>query len=119
MRTDTDEKRTGGIRRLWQWHALLPRLGLFEGRQAEIPYDFDDVLALIAPRPCLIYSPQRDRDANFQDLVACVNKAQKVWARKEGADQLIHLTPDDTNRFQKDEQHPTFIEWIHDCVSVR
>ncbi len=47
LRTDTDAKTTGGIRRLWQWHALQPKLGLFQGREQEIPSDFDDVIAQI------------------------------------------------------------------------
>ena len=27
LRTDTDKKPTGGIRRYWEWHALQPLLG--------------------------------------------------------------------------------------------
>ena len=61
MRTDTDAKPTGGIRQYWEWHALMPKLGLYHGKESTLPYDYDDVLALIAPRKCLIYSPTRDR----------------------------------------------------------
>ena len=110
LRTDTDAKSTGGIRRLWEWHALQPLLGLFDGREAEIPYDFDDVLALIAPRPCLIYSPQRDRDADFEDIKACVDRARIAWKASGGVENLTHLAPADVNRFQAD-QHAAFIKW--------
>ena len=48
MRTDTQGKPTGGIRRLWDLHALVPKLGLYDGRERDLPYDFDDVLGLIA-----------------------------------------------------------------------
>ena len=58
LRTNTDDKPTGGNRRLYHWHALQPKLGQFAGCEGTIPYDFDDVLQLIAPRPCLIYAPQ-------------------------------------------------------------
>lgn len=114
LRTDTDDKPTGGIRRLWEWHALQPKLGLFQDRQADIPYDFDDVLSLIAPRPCLIVSPKRDRDADHADVVACVNRARKAWP--DNGDAPRHLTPDDINRFQAD-QHGTFLDWINDLTS--
>jgi len=113
LRTDTDSTSTGGIRRLWQWHALQPLLGLFHGREQEIPYDFDDVLELIAPRPCLIVSPKRDREADFDDVVQHANKARKEWETKGRADALTHLTPDDINRFQTD-QHAMFLQWYNE-----
>ncbi|MBM3242171.1 alpha/beta fold hydrolase [Candidatus Poribacteria bacterium] len=121
LRTDTDSKITGGIRRLWEGHALQPLLGLFHGREQDIPYDFDDVLALIAPRPCLVVSPKRDREADFSDVVRCVNEARKVCSLRSPTpsaygqakcqpETLTHLTPDDINRFQT-EQHAMFLQW--------
>jgi len=74
LRSDTDAKPTGGIRRLFEWHALQPHLGLFHCREDDIPYDFDDVLALIAPRPCLIVSPLRDRGADPEAVVSYFNE---------------------------------------------
>jgi len=117
LRTDTDAKPTGGIRRLWQWHALQPLLGLFHGREREIPYDFDDVLALIAPRPCLVVSPTRDRDADPADIATCLARARKAWAAKGQADALTHLTPDDINRFQS-AQHALFLKWHRGVAAV-
>jgi len=111
LRTDGDDKPTGGNRRLWHWHALQPLLGLFKDDYASIPYDFDDVLSLIAPRPCLIVSPKRDRDADLSDVVACVSRARKAWDMKGKAAALTHLTPDDTNRFQAD-QNKVFLDWF-------
>ena len=111
LRTDTDADPTGGIRRLWQWHALQPKLGLFHGHEKEIPYDFDDVLALIAPRPCLVYSPERDRDANFDDVVACVRRARGAWQAKGHCERLTLQMSDDINRFQADQQN-AFLDWI-------
>lgn len=111
LRTDTDAKPTGGIRRLWHWHALQPKLGLFHGREEDIPYDFDDVLSLIAPRPCLVVSPLRDRFADLDDLAACVQRAGQAWEAKGKGGALTHLKPDDTNRFQ-DDQHNMFLKWF-------
>ena len=111
MRTDTDRKHTGGIRRLWQWHALQPMLGLFHDRENQIPYDFDDVLALIAPRPCLVYSPRRDREAAHADVAACVRRAREAWQAKGSDKHLTHQAPNDINRFQAD-QHNAFLQWL-------
>jgi hypothetical protein len=40
---------------LYKTHALLPRLGFFEGNEAAVPYDYDELIAAIAPRPTLLY----------------------------------------------------------------
>ena len=111
MRTDTDASPTGGIRRLWQWHGLQPRLGLYHGREAELPYDYDDVLALIAPRPCLIVSPVHDRENSVADVTRCVEGAADAWRDAGAADQLTHLSPEDYSRFQP-EQHDLFTNWL-------
>ena len=61
MRSDMDQKPTGGIRRLWEWHHVLPKLGLYKKKQSRIPYDYEDLIKMIAPRKVLIYAPLRDR----------------------------------------------------------
>ena len=61
---------TGGLRRLFELHALLPRLGLFAARPAEGPYDYDELLAALAPRPTLLHTPTQDRDASHADVRA-------------------------------------------------
>jgi dienelactone hydrolase len=112
LRTDTDEKTTGGIRRLWEWHALQPKLGLFHRREDQIPFDYHDILSLIAPRACLIVSPTRDRDATIEDVTAMMGLVKKRWATTgTEKNQLTHLAPDDVNRFQA-EQHKIFSDWV-------
>jgi len=106
MRTDTDAKPTGGIRKYWQWHHVLPKLGFYHSREQKIPYDYDDVIGLIAPRNCLIYSPTRDRFADIDDLKKCMEKIQSSW--KDG---FQFISPDDICRFQKD-QHEVLIDWL-------
>lgn len=108
MRTDTDAKSTGGIRQYWEWHALMPKLGLYHGKEATLPYDYDDVLALIAPRRCLIYSPTRDRFSDSEDIKACIMKAEAAW---QGADALTFMSPDDICRFQRNQQD-ALVRWL-------
>ncbi len=107
MRTNTDARLTGGIRRLWKDHALLPKLGLFHGRESDIPYDFDDVLALIAPRPCLVVAPTRDREARIEDIRTCIQPVKSPT--------LTFEAPDDINRFQR-QQQDLFLKWLNKAV---
>jgi dienelactone hydrolase len=106
LRTDADDRPTGGNQRLWKWHALQPKLGLFAGREQTIPYDYHDLLRLIAPRRCLVVSPRADRNSTLAEVVASVK-----LARSGAETKLTHLTPEGPDRFQKD-QHQIFLEWV-------
>jgi len=118
MRTDTDAKPTGGLRRLWQWHALLPRLGLFHGREQAVPYDYDDLLRMIAPRPCLVVSPRSDRHADTRDVMECLRRARRAWSSRGAGTNLTHLSPDGISRFQ-DDQHAMFLQWLRPVATDR
>ena len=111
FRTDTDEKSTGGIRRFWQWHALLPKLGLFQRNERAIPYDYQDLLKLIAPRPTLVVSPRNDRDATFSDVLTSIALTRQQLANSNTSDHLTHKTPDGGNQFQADD-HRVLIDWL-------
>ncbi len=108
-----DARATGGLERFWKWHALVPKLGLYQGREEAIPYDYDELLRAIAPRPCLIVAPQRDRTVCLESVRDCVERARPAW--RETADQPEHgITvryPDDIGRFQAD-QHQLFLDWL-------
>lgn len=82
MRTDSNDRATGGLRRYYEWHGLLPRLGLCEPAMSggfELPYDVDDLLSAISPRPTLLVTPMHDRDATFADVAATVAKVNRSW----------------------------------------
>lgn len=112
MRTDTDKKPTGGIRRLWEWHHVVPKLGLFHKKESKIPYDYDDLIQMIAPRNVLVYAPLRDRFSDADDINNCVDKAQKAW---QDTSHFEFKNPDDICRFQKDQQD-VVIEWLNSMI---
>jgi pimeloyl-ACP methyl ester carboxylesterase len=117
LRNDTDQKSTGGIRRLWELHSLQPLLGLYNGCENEIPYDFEDIFELIAPRPCQVTAPQLDREADLKDVISCVSKAGSAWAVHKLPYGLNFNSPVDFNRFQADQQQK-FIEWTKWMTSM-
>jgi len=109
LRDAANARATGGNRRLWEQHSLQPRLGLFDGRESEMPLDYDDVLGLVLPKPCLVVTPKRDRYADFSAVVEVIDKVRSAKPRiAKGS--FAWLAPDDTNRFQAD-QHQEFINW--------
>ena len=111
MRTDTPATGTGGLARFSYERGLLPRLGFFVGHEAQVPYDFNDLLGLIAPRPVLVMQPRMARDANPADVHAAVLSARRVYALYGAADRLALDEPDDYARLTTATQDRA-IQWL-------
>lgn len=111
MRTDTAATGTGGVARFAYVKDILPRLGFFVGHESQIPYDFDDVLALIAPRPVYVLNPLLDRDDTSSDVQSAVKEAGKVYQLYGASENLQISSPWDYNRLTNEEQDAA-IEWL-------
>ena len=111
MRTDVPERGDGGVARYSSERGLMPRLGFFVGHEAQIPYDFHEVLAAIAPRPLLVVQPTLDRDATPADVAAAVEQARQVYALYGAADKLQLREPWDYNRLPEKTQDEA-IAWM-------
>jgi pimeloyl-ACP methyl ester carboxylesterase len=111
MRTDTTDTGTGGIARFSHERGLISRLGFFVGNEARIPYDYDELIAAIAPRPAMIVAPQFDRDANPSDVRAAVERAKQVY-ELHGAGRALELRePWDYTRLPASTQD-AIIDWM-------
>ena len=111
MRTDTANTGTGGLARYSVDLPLLPRLGFFIGHESQLPYDYNGLIATIAPRPVYVLAPQLDRDANPEDVHAAVEEAKKIYSLYNSTDKLILDEPWDYNRLPEAAQD-RIIEWM-------
>jgi dienelactone hydrolase len=111
MRTDTVAGGAGGLARYSQDRELLPRSGFFIGNESKVPYDYDDLIAAIAPRPVYICQPSLDRDALPADVRTAVEQAHKVYALYQSPDQLQLDEPWDYNRLPNATQDRA-IAWM-------
>jgi dienelactone hydrolase len=111
MRTDTADRGTGGVARYSSERGLIPRLGFFAGQEARIPYDFDDLLSAIAPRPVLVMEPQLDRDGTPADVRAAVAQAKKVYGFHQAPDKLALYEPWDYTRLPEKSQD-WVVQWM-------
>jgi dienelactone hydrolase len=98
MRTDTAARGDGGVARYSYERDLIPSLGFFVGHESQIPYDYQDLLGMIAPRPVLVVEPQLDRDATPADVASAVAQAKQVYSLYGAADKLAISQPWDYNR---------------------
>jgi dienelactone hydrolase len=102
MRLDTPDKGTGGVARWSRWLPWLPRLGAFVGYEARIPYDYHEVLALVAPRPVLVITPRIDYQSTYDDLKLCVEQARRVYTLLGAPQGLVFQRANDYNHFSPD-----------------
>ena len=111
MRSDLQSKGLTGLARYNELYATAPRLGFFEGSEDRIPYDYDDLIALAAPRGVLIVQPSMDRDADPAAVKAAVERASAVYKWNKAEDQLGMLEPEDYGRLTAKAQI-LIIDWI-------
>jgi pimeloyl-ACP methyl ester carboxylesterase len=111
MRTDTAGRGTGGVARYSHERDLMPRLGFFVGQEARIPFDYDELLGMIAPRPVIVLQPQLDRDAMPADVRSAVDFARRVYALYNASTKLELREPWDYSRLPSKTQDE-IIEWM-------
>jgi pimeloyl-ACP methyl ester carboxylesterase len=111
MRTDTVNRGTGGVARYSHERGLIPRLGFFVGHEDRIPYDFDDLIAAVAPRPAMIVEPQLDRDGNPADVHAAIDRARAAYAFHGASASLVLSEPWDYTRLPNSTQDE-IIRWM-------
>lgn len=104
-------RRPGGTTPYAAELGLLPRLGFFAGQEKRIPYDYDALIATIAPRPVLIVQPQRDRLADVAGVRANVESARNIYALQNAAGALGLQEPADYRRFPNSTQDAA-IRWM-------
>lgn len=111
MRMDAHGNETEGIKRYAYLRPTIPRLGFFLGHERRIPFDFHEVLGVIAPRPVFILAPKLDQDWVYDDVAACYREATKVYALYQKRDNIVLNSPNDFNRFPPEYQE-TVINWL-------
>ncbi len=111
MRLDVHGNQTEGIRRYSHLRPTIPRLGLFLDNEKRIPYDFDEIMALIAPRQVFILAPELDQDWFYEDVEICYSEAAKVFNLYGKKGNITLSNPDDFNRYPPEYQE-IVIKWL-------
>lgn len=78
----------------WCQTRYMPRLADYRGRLAEIPFDFAEVMAAIAPRRVLVIAPQADGNFSARSVDTIERAARPVFALVGAADALGVVHPD-------------------------
>jgi pimeloyl-ACP methyl ester carboxylesterase len=110
------EKENAIIMKYSHFHGLQPRLGFFVDAPKRMPFDFHEVLGLIAPRPVMIVAPELDWDNIQSDVIQCADEARKIYKLMNAEMQLELFAKYDINRFseniESESPRKEVFEWI-------
>jgi dienelactone hydrolase len=111
LRLQTTERGTEGLAHYAYVHGLVPRFGFFEGQEQRLPVDYDEILAIVSPRPALVMAPTRDRFAPVEDVTVAVRAARKVYELYGQGEALKMETPPAFAEFPPEAQ-AAVIAWL-------
>lgn len=78
----------------WCQTRYMPRLAAYQNKLTEIPFDFPELLAVLAPRPVLINAPLKDSNFQWQSVDRVAAAARQVYALHGAESKLTVEHPD-------------------------
>lgn len=95
----------------WTQTRYMPRLAQYRGRLEQIPFDFHELIAGLAPRPVLLIAPQRDENFRAASVDRIVAAARPVFELHAAGEHLRVLHPDCGHDFPKAAREAAY-DWI-------
>ena len=90
----------GGDLTGWSGPRYMPRIDqLYQRDPARMPFDFDEVLAALAPRPVFVSAPLGDDNFPVVGVRKAVAEAMRVYQFRQAEDALRVTYPDTDHRF--------------------
>jgi len=83
----------------WVQTRYIPRLAGYRGRLEEIPFDFQEMVASLAPRPVLIIAPKEDSNFRMESVDRVVRAALPIFKLYRVPDNLQLEHPDGGHNF--------------------
>jgi len=108
--------RTDG--RTYRWAmatALMPKLGFYDDNVEIVPFDFHEVISLIAPRPFLIIAPQKDPGWKIEGVNEAYVRAKEVYKLLGADKKLEKYSPDCGHEFpleSREKAYNWFDKWF-------
>ena len=86
----------------------MPRLAAYKGRAQEVPFDFDELLAAIAPRGVSIVAPLKDDNFRADSVDRVAANAGLIFKLYEKPRQLVVEHPDCGHDFPDDARERAY-----------
>lgn len=86
----------------WTGDRYMPRLAPFMGHVSEVPFDFDELIGALAPRPVFISAPVGDTNFKWRSVDNLTANARPVYGLYKKSAALIVEHPDCAHLFPKE-----------------
>ena len=78
----------------WCQIRYMPRLSNYRERLDEIPFDFHELLGVLAPRRCYVSAPKRDNNFRWSSVDQCAAAAFPIYRLFDAEENLVIRHPD-------------------------
>lgn len=92
----------------WCQTRYMPRLAEYQGRLSEIPFDFPEVLAALAPRHVFVSAPLHDANFRAESVRRVTAAARQVFALHGAEERLVVRHPDCGHEFPDAVRHEAY-----------
>ena len=93
----------GGDLKGWCQQCYMPRIASAYGKDPkQLPFDFPEVLAALAPRALYIHAPRGDSNFKVDSVRRCVAAAKSVYAVYGAQDRIVAAYPEGVHGFPPD-----------------
>jgi dienelactone hydrolase len=92
----------------WCQTRYMPRLADYRGHLADIPFDFYELVAALAPRPVFVNAPTRDANFRCQSVDSILNAASAVYRLYHVPKTLQAAYPDCDHDFPPDVREAAY-----------
>jgi dienelactone hydrolase len=92
----------------WTSERYMPKLLDYKDRLAEIPFDFHELIAALAPRHCFVSAPLHDSNFKADSVDRCVEAAAQIYRLHDAAGRLQFLHPDCEHDFPVEARHAAY-----------
>ncbi len=83
----------------WCQIRYMPRMSDYRGKLEDIPFDFHELLAALAPRPVFVNAPLHDSNFRWKSVAACGDAARPIYALLGEEEHLTIEHPDCDHSF--------------------
>lgn len=97
-----------GDLRGWTQERYMPRMAQYLGRPQDVPFDFPELLSVLAPRLLLISAPMRDSNFKWDSVDRVAAAARDVYRLHGAADHLQVIHPECDHDFPNDAREQAY-----------
>lgn len=95
----------------WTQERYMPRMADYLGRAQDVPFDFYELVACLAPRKFYVNAPLRDANFHWDSVDRIVLAARNVYALHGAGENLRVAHPDSEHDFPDAERFAAY-DWI-------